>query len=368
MLMTLSRPEHGVAHERRLSSIVAVGGGSGLPVVLTGLRRHLPPDCRITAVVTAADDGGSSGILRQQYGVLPPGDVRNCLLALARVAPEVSAALQYRFDDGFSGPAHPVGNLLLTALDMVAADELTAIRLAAELLDIRDVILPSTTRRVHLVADLADGREVRGESAIPRSGASIRRLRIDPPDALPAPGVLEALRDADAVILGPGSLYTSVLAALIVPGMLEAVAAVPGPRIFVCNLMTEPGETDGYGVTAHLGALAAHGLPRTALDYVIVNNGLGPAKVRARYLTEGRTPVSVDCATPSGRPQVVAADLLEPGPVVRHDPDKLGSVLCELVAGHSGKSMSAGQRVTGRNGHASGSVVSLNRLRDSRER
>lgn len=361
-------PGRSMWHERRLSRVVAVGGGSGLPVVLTGLRRHLPPDCRIAAVVTAADDGGSSGVLRQQYGVLPPGDIRNCLIALARVAPEVSAALQYRFDDGSSGPGHPVGNLLLTALDMVAADEVTAIRLAADLLGIRDVVLPSTTRRVHLVADLADGRQVRGESEIPRSGAPIRRLRIDPPDASPAPEVLAALRDADAVILGPGSFYTSVLATLVVPGLLEAVAATHGPRIFVCNLMTEPGETDGYGVAAHVEALAAHGLPREALDYVVVNNGPIPAKLRARYLTEGAGPVSVDFAAPSGHPLVVTTDLLEPAPVVRHDPDKLGPLLCQLVAGHPRRRMRIGWPVTGGNGRESGSVVSLDRLREPRER
>jgi uncharacterized cofD-like protein len=350
-------PERSFGPERRLSRVVAVGGGTGLPVVLTGLRRHLPPECRITAVVTAADDGGSSGVLRQQYGVLPPGDIRNCLIALARVAPEVSAALQYRFEDGSSGPGHPIGNLLLTALDMVAADEVTAIRLAAGLLGVQDVVLPATSRRVHLVADLADGRQVRGESAIPRSGAPIRRLRIDPPDAAPAPGVIEALRDADAVILGPGSLYTSVLATLIIPGLLEAVVAAPGPRIFVGNLMTEPGETDGYGVAAHVEALAVHGLPPGALDYVVVNNGPIPAKMGARYLTEGAEPVSADLTTPSRHPRVVAADLLEAGLVVRHDANKLGALLCELAAGHPGGSLRTGSPITGGNGHPLDAVV-----------
>src|SRR3989475_2939600 len=283
-------------------------GGSGLPVVLRGLRRHLPPECRITAVVTAADDGGSSGVLREQYGVLPPGDIRNCLIALARVAPEVLAALQYRFDGG-SGAAHPVGNLLLTALDMVAADEVTAIRLAAGLLGVRDVVLPATTTRVHLVAKLGDGRQVRGESQIPRSGTPIARLRIDPPDARPAPGVLEALRTADAVILGPGSLYTSILATLVVPGIVEAVVAARGTRILVCNLMTEPGETDGYGVAAHLDTLAAHGLPAHTFDYVVVNTGPVPLKFRARYSAEGAEPVTVDVAPSAGPPLVVTDDI-----------------------------------------------------------
>src|SRR5712671_3638863 len=166
------------ARPRQLRRVVALGGGTGLPAVLSGLRRHLPAECRITAVVTAADDGGSSGILRQQYGVLPPGDIRNCLIALARVAPEVTAALQCRLSVS-SGPPHALGNLLLTALDMVAADEIAAIRLAASLLGIEDVILPSTTTRVNLVADFADGRRVHGESAIPRHGdARVLRLAL----------------------------------------------------------------------------------------------------------------------------------------------------------------------------------------------
>ncbi|PYM04297.1 MAG: hypothetical protein DMD82_14845, partial [Candidatus Rokuibacteriota bacterium] len=306
----------------------------GLPVVLTGLRRHLPPECRITAVVTVADDGGSSGVLREQYGVLPPGDIRNCLLALAQVAPEVSAALQCRLD-GASGPGHPVGNLLLTALDMVASDELAAIRLAAGLLRVRDAVLPSTTRRVNLVAEFTDGREVRGESQIGRSRVPIARLRIEPSDACPAPGVLEALRTADAVILGPGSLYTSILATLVVPGMVEAVAAARGARVFVCNLMTEPGETDGRGVAGHLAALAAHGLPSHTLDYVVVSTGSVPAKIRARYAAEGAEPVRVDFEHSQGRPLVIAGDLLDPGPVARHAADKLGPLLCALAAGCS---------------------------------
>lgn len=322
--------------DRILSRVVALGGGTGLPVVLSGLRRHLPEHCRITAVVTAADDGGSSGILREEYGVLPPGDIRNCLTALARVAPEVSAALQYRFD-GVSGPQHPVGNLLLTALDMVAVDDLAAIRLAAELLGVEDLILPSATARIHLVAELVDGRSVHGESEIHRSGAPIKRLRIDPPDVAPALGVLEALRTADAVILGPGSLYTSLLATLVVPGVAEAVVESPAAvRIFVCNAMMETGETDGYDVAEHLRALAAHGLPPTALDYVVVNTSPIPPKVLARYDAEGAKPVSADFAVHAARPVVVRADLLDPGPVVRHAPDKLGPILCELAEGRPG--------------------------------
>jgi uncharacterized cofD-like protein len=294
------------------------------------LRRSLPPAARITAIVTAADDGGSSGILRREYGVLPPGDIRNCLLALARVAPEVAAALQYRFDGGEA--SHPVGNLLLTALDLVAADEVTAIRLAAELLGVDDLILPTTARPVRLVADLCDGRSVHGESAIPRSGAPIKRLRLDPPGGDPAPGVLDAVHDADAVILGPGSLFTSLLATLIVPGMVEAVTSSPAVKIFVCNAMTEPGETDGYGVAEHLEALATHGLPPEALDYVVVNTTPIPSKVRDRYAAEGSCPVDGIGLAGGPPPVIVHADLLEAGPIVRHGPDKLGPILCDLAA------------------------------------
>jgi uncharacterized cofD-like protein len=317
---------------RPLSNVVAMGGGSGLPVVLAGLRRSLPTDCRITAVVTAADDGGSSGVLREQYDVLPPGDIRNCLLALSRVGPEVSAALQYRFD-GVDEVGHPVGNLLLAALEMVTPDELTAIRLAALLLGVQDVILPSTTNRVHLVAELADGREIRGESKIPRSAAAITRLRVDPPDARAAHDVVHALRTADAVILGPGSLYTSVLASVVVPGILDALLATHAVRIFVCNLTTEPGETDGYGVDAHVAALAAHGLGAEALDYVVVNATPIPTKALARGGADGASSVTADF-TPAARPQVVSADLLDDCLVVQHAADKLGPLLARLLTDH----------------------------------
>jgi uncharacterized cofD-like protein len=331
-----------VLREVKLPRVVALGGGTGLPLVLRGLRQHLPADCLITAVVTAADSGGSSGALRTQYGVLPPGDIRNCLLALARVAPEVAAALQYRFD-GLSGadaagPEHAVGNLLLAALDMVAADGVTAVRLAADLLGIKDVILPSTTDQVQLVATLADGRHVRGEAEIPRSGGPVVSLRIDPPDASPAPGVLDALKTADAVILGPGSLFTSIIATLIVPGVVEAIIGAPGPRILVGNLMTEPGETDHYGLAAHLDALAIHGLPSAVLDYVVVNSSPIPPKTLARYRAEGAEPVELDLASASGLPLVVAADLLDSGPVLRHAPDKLGPILRDLAAGTADRS------------------------------
>lgn len=326
-------PGTAVKARRSLSHVVALGGGTGLPVVLMGLRRALPRDCRLTAVVTAADDGGSSGVLREEYGVLPPGDIRNCLLALAGGAPEVVAALQHPFAGG-AGAEHPLGNLLLTALDMVAPDEVTAIRLAADLLGVEDVVLPSTTRRVHLVADLVTGRSVRGEATIPLAGGTIARLRLEPSDAAPAPGVLEALRRADMVVLGPGSLYTSLLATLIVPSVAEAVAGARGARIFVCNLMTEPGETEGYGLAAHLKALAAHGLPPEALDYVVVNTRPMPEEVQARYAAEGAKPVQADFAPPAGPPLIVPADLLDGGPVVRHAPLKLGPLLCEVGAGH----------------------------------
>jgi uncharacterized cofD-like protein len=314
---------------RNLRRVVALGGGTGLPTVLAGLRRHLPSKCQITAIVTAVDDGGSSGLLRREYGVLPPGDIRNCLVALARVAPEITAALQCRLT---MSPTveHSVGNLLLMALDLVAADEIAAIRLAARLLGIDDVILPSTTTRGQLVARLADGRQVCGESAIPYGGAPVLRVSIDPPDAVPAPGVLAALESAEAIIVGPGSLYTSTLATLVVPGIAEALVASDGLKIFVCNLMTEPGETLGYGVAAHLEALAVHGVPTEALDYVVVSSSPNHPERFARYVAHGALPVVADFTGTRGRPSVVTENLFERGPVVRHDPNKLGPLLCAL--------------------------------------
>src|SRR5207245_1329482 len=253
VLRLRQRPRQGApmaSQRRELVKVVAIGGGTGLPVVLTALRRHLAAGDRITAVVTAADDGGSSGILRREYGVIPPGDIRNCLLALARVAPEVSAALQYRFDGSVA--QHPVGNLLLAALDMVAADGLTAIRLAAELLGVG--------------------------------------------------GVAEAVTESSAV------------------------------RIFVCNAMTEPGETDGYGIAEHLQALAEHGLPLDKLHYVVAHTTPIPSKVLGRYASEGAVPVDPDLVLPDPSPVTIRADLLELGPVVRHNPDKLGPILCDLAS------------------------------------
>jgi uncharacterized cofD-like protein len=312
-------------------NLLAIGGGTGLPVVLTGLRRYLPPSARITAVVTAADDGGSSGVLRSEYGVLPPGDIRNCLLALARVKPEVSAALQYRFDGG-GAAQHPVGNLLLAALDMVAPDQLTAIRLAAELLGVDDRVLPSTTQQVQLVAELVDGRSVRGESEIPRSRARIRRVRVEPAEATAAPAVLEALDDADTIILGPGSLYTSLLATMVIPGVAAAIVRSRAVRILVCNAMTEPGETDGYGLAEHLRVLEAHGLPLAALDYLIVNTTSIAPRILDRYAAQGARPVDDDLEPTLGAPAMVRADLLEPDQKVRHAPDKLGPILCHLAS------------------------------------
>jgi len=315
---------------RPLRRVVALGGGTGLPAVLAGLRRHLPRACRITAVVPAAHDGGRSRLLRRTYNVLPMGDIRHCLIALAQVAPEVTAALECRLSVS-AGPEHALGNLLLTALSMVAADEIAAIQLAASLLGIRDVILPSTTTRVTLVADLVDGRRVHGESAIPLSGATVLHLGIDPMDASPAPGVIDALEAADVIILGPGSFYTSVLATLIVPGIVPAVLASDAMKIFVCNLMTEPGETDKFGVAAHLAALRAHGVPPETLDCVVVNDAPIPQRARVRYGAQGAEPVSPDFAVAGDGPAIVAADLLAPGPVVRHDHDKIGRLLCALA-------------------------------------
>ena len=214
---------------------------------------------------------------------------------------------------------------------MVATDGLTAMRLPAELLGVNGLVLPSAAERVHVVADLADGRSVYGESAIPRSGAPIKRVRIDPATAVASPLVLDALREADVMNLGPGSLYTRLLATLVVPGVAEAVTRSSAVRIFVCNAMTEPGETDGYGIAVHLQALVEQGLPHDKLHYVAAPTTRIPSKVLGRYASEGAVPVD-PASFADLSPVTIRADLLEPGPVVRHNPDKLGQILGDLAA------------------------------------
>lgn len=309
----------------RLPRIAALGGGTGLSSMLRGLSRA-PLD--ITAIVTVADDGGSSGRLRRELGVLPPGDIRNCLVALAEDESLMGRLFQHRFAGGELA-GHSFGNLFLAALTEVTGNFDRAIEECSRVLKIRGRVLPSTLAQIRLWAERADGERVSGESAIASGGGPCRRVWLEPLPAAHGPA-LEAIAEADLILLGPGSLFTSVLPHLAVPELAASLAAARGTRAYVCNVMTQPGETDGFDVRDHLARVleAAPG----AVDVVVVHEGpLDPA-VRSAYAAEGQETVAVDVAALEAMGvRVVVRDLAEAGSVVRHSPEALAAVVMELV-------------------------------------
>jgi len=316
--------------------VVCVGGGTGMPVVLRGLRPHTlakpgEPLLQLTAIVTMADDGGSSGRLRRELDLLPPGDVRNCLVALAGPRNRsIKDLFQFRFQRGVGLEGHTVGNLVIGALSQLRGDFLDAVRVAGNLLGARGRVLPSTLRRVQLVADLDDGRRIVGEQAITQAGRRIERLVLDPPSPPPAPGVLTAIELADVVVLGPGSLYSSILPNLLVGGVAEALARSRALKVLVLNLMTQPGETDGYGAADHVQALHEHVGP--LLSCVLAHAGEhAPAQV-ARYAKEGAHPVTVDGNRLEALGvHLVQADIAARSARVRHDARKLAAWILRLA-------------------------------------
>lgn len=312
--------------------VVAIGGGTGLPVVLAALKRDIGTRVAdLTAVVTVSDDGGSSGRLREELRILPPGDIRNCLGALADVEPLMGELFQFRFGGGGGLAGHSFGNLFLAALAGVTGSFVQAIRISSQVLAVRGTILPSTVETVTLGAELADGAVVHGESALARQGQRVRRVFLEPAGARALPELLEAIDRADLLVLAPGSLYTSLIPNLLVGGVAEAVRRAAALRVYVANLMTEPGETDGLSLADHLEALAAHagdGL----LDGVLVHGRPFPRIVLRRYARAGAYPVAVDRERLHALGVWVAeADLTGPTELARHHPDKLGRALVRLA-------------------------------------
>jgi len=311
---------------RRGPRIVVIGGGTGLSVLLRGLKQYTS---NLTAIVSVADDGGSSGRLRGDYGMLPPGDIRNCLVALADKESLMEELLQYRFRGG-ELKGHNLGNLLLAALNDVAGGFHEAVEGLSKVLAIRGRVLPVTLQNVVLGAELSDGTLVYGESCIPLCRRRIKRVFLKPADCFPLPEALEAIREADAVVLGPGSLYTSILPNLLVRGMPEALDRSRAVKIYVCNVMTQPGETDGYTAGQHLQAILSHAGP--VVDYMVVNEEEIPARLRSRYRREGAAPVVVDRAEIEKMGvQLVGGNLVQESNVVRHHPDKLARLILELL-------------------------------------
>lgn len=325
-------PFASAANERPLR-MVALGGGSGLPRVLAGLAGGVRPEddraVDVTAVVTTADDGGSSGALRRGYGVPAPGDVRNCLVALAAGESPLASLFQHRFEGPGPLAGHTVGNVVLTALAQRLGDFGRAVEEAGRLLGARGRVLPASAAPAELVTELEDGAVVAGESAIAAARSRVVRVRLSRPTAAP-PEALEAVLHADVVVLGPGSLYSSVIASGLADGMREVLRETTAVRVLVVNLFTEPGETDGFTAADHVAAVQRH--LGEVVDVALVQRTPPPARVRAAYATRGAAPVEVNRAALEGLGVVsFAAELLAPGDLGRHDPQRLARALLNLA-------------------------------------
>ncbi|SCW68981.1 conserved hypothetical protein, cofD-related [Paenibacillus tianmuensis] len=314
--------------ETYIPRIVVIGGGTGLSVMLRGLK-HKPVD--ITAVVTVADDGGSSGILRSELEMIPPGDIRNVLSALADVEPLLGQLLDYRFDKGNGLAGHSLGNLMLAAMCDITGDFVTGVRELSRVLAVRGRVLPASDHSIVLRALMEDGSIVEGESNIPKARGIIRRVSIEPKDVRALPEALEALREADAILVGPGSLYTSILPNLLVPEIAKTIVESNALKIFICNVMTQPGETDDYKVSDHLKAVRDH-IGSDLFDYVIVNDGDIPEQVQSKYAEQGAkiVPLDLDEVTKQGY-KVIADQLVLFRTYLRHDAEKLSQHIYQLV-------------------------------------
>lgn len=320
--------------------VVALGGGTGLSALLRGLREHVVrgsdntptrerPISDLTAIVTVTDDGGSSGRLRRENRVLPPGDIRNCMVALSKDEALLSRLFQYRFQAGHGLKGHNFGNLFLAALTHVTGDFSEAVRVSSRVLAVRGRIFPSTVSNVHLVATLADGRRVRGETNISRSKVPIHKLELNPRRVRPLPKAIEAIHQADLILMGPGSLYTSVLPNLLIPEIAQAILRSRAPRVYVANLMTQPGETTHYSLSEHIRAIEDH-VGKRLITCVVANKKPVSPEVARRYRAEGAAPVAIDHANVAKmHVRLLADNLLEEHGVIRHSSARLADLLID---------------------------------------
>jgi uncharacterized cofD-like protein len=313
--------------------IVAIGGGTGLSSLLHGLKRFAqePREVEITAIVTVTDDGGSSGRLRRDFDVLPPGDIRNCMVALSEDEALLSKLFQYRFSGGRGLKGHSFGNLFLTALTELTGDFAKAVKLSSEILASLGRIYPSTNANVVLEAELENGKIVKGETRIGKSRSRIRRIQLSPRVCKPLPETLAAIHEADLITLGPGSLFTSVIPNILVEGIAPAIHASRALKACFVNLMWQPGETIGFRASDHLEAIHRHAGMRL-VDVAVVNTRAVSARQRRRYAAENVRPVlnDVDRLAEMGM-QVLAGDLLGSGDSVRHDPRASAEVALQLA-------------------------------------
>ena len=309
-------------------AITVVGGGTGLSTLLRGMK-YITNNC--TAVVTSADDGGSSGRLRKELGIIPPGDLRNCLTALADREPLMERLMQYRFKGDSPLAGHCFGNLFIAAMAEAEGGMEEGLNATSQILKVRGRVVPSTLTDIQLQAEMTDGTIVSGESKIPEARKRIKKMLMCPENAPATSGAVEAILKADVLIFGPGSLYTSVIPNLLVKEIREAVVKSEAVKIYVCNVMTQPGETDGYGAFEHVKALLDH-VGEQFLDYVIVNDEKISAEQLKQYFAEGAMPVTpdVDKIRRLGI-TVVPASLISKKNLVRHEPKKLSRVLITLI-------------------------------------
>lgn len=308
--------------------IVVIGGGTGLGTILRGLKLITS---HLTAIVTVADDGGSSGRLRRDYGMLPPGDIRNCLVALADIEPLMERLMQYRFTGDSELAGHSFGNLFLAAMTEITGDFEVAIKEFSNILAVRGRVLPATLANVTLNAELEDGRIVCGESNVAKLKVPIRRLTLEPKNCTPVPEAIAAIKDADVIVLGPGSLYTSVIPNLLVREIAQTIRDSGALKIYICNAMTQRGETVNYSASDHLQAIIDHAGPGL-IDLAIINTDPIPQEMLKRYAEEGSQPVLADLdkvrsmgITPLGAKIIVKSNF------IRHDAGKLAEMILRLA-------------------------------------
>ncbi len=311
--------------------VVAIGGGTGLSTMLKGIKKITN---NITAIVTVGDDGGSSGKLREELGVLPPGDIRSCICALADDEDLVTKLFQYRFKDCPSLSGHSFGNLFITAMCSITGNMVNAVQESSNVLSIRGRVLPSTLDDMRLIAEMEDGTIIKGESNIPESGKKIKRLFTEPLRCKPLEDAILAIQEADLIILGPGSLYTSVIPNLLINDISKAVSEAKAKKIYVCNIMTQPGETDNFSVSDHIKTLIEHAKYDKIIDAVLVNTEL-PKSLIESYLNAGSEPVVVDTNEIEKLGiEIVQKNLVEDkrfedghSSFVRHSPNRLARII-----------------------------------------
>lgn len=321
-----------IIKENNETKVVVIGGGTGLSTMLRGLKQYTS---HITAIVTVGDDGGGSGKLREDLGMLPPGDIRNCILALADTEPLMEDLLQYRFTEG-SLKGQCFGNLFLAAMAGISENFEDAVQKMSSVLAVKGKVLPVTLDDMKLVAELENGEIIEGESKIPSEvivrKTSIKKLAIKPIDAKPLEEAIKSINGADVIIMGPGSLYTSIIPNLLVKGIPEAICKSPAKKVYISNVMTQPGETDGFKVSNHLKILMDYGVAEN-IDYVIANNGIIPPDIKEKYAKENAELVVLDYENISNlNVNVIEADLIKiTKRYVKHNAEKLAELIMKNI-------------------------------------